>query len=221
MPIMGTTSTNCCAHLVLSPVRSILGTCSRMANNLSALRKERGWSQDQLAGLMGTTRNQIAKLESGARRLSDVWIVRAAKALQVDAGQLVTTAASGVPIVGDVGAGGLVSYSGEPQGGYDMAPRPFDASEETVAVRVRGDSMPGVAEDGWLIYYDERVAGVPDEWIGQMCVVWLPDGDRVYVKKVFRGRDPGTFDLISTGGHAPITDEEVEWSAKVTWIRPR
>lgn len=124
-----------------------------------------------------------------------------------------------VPIVGDVGAGGKVVFSGEHRGDLDQAPRPPGSSDATVAARVRGDSMPGVAEDNWLIYYDERVAGVPDESINELCVVWLSD-DRVYVKKVYRGRDPGTFDLISTG-YEPIRDEEVSWSAKVTWIKPR
>lgn len=124
-----------------------------------------------------------------------------------------------VPIVGDVGAGGKVVFAGEAQGHHDRAPRPPGASAETVAARVRGDSMPGVAEDQWLIYYDVRVAGVPDDYVGELCVVWLPD-DRVYIKKVYRGRDPGTFDLISTG-FEPMRDEEVEWSAKVTWIKPR
>lgn len=125
-----------------------------------------------------------------------------------------------VPILGDVGAGGEVVFSGEPQGGHDRAPKPPGSTPDTVAVRVRGDSMPGVAEDNWTIYYDQRVASVPDEWVGQLCVVWLSD-DRVFVKKVFRGRDPGTFDLVSTGGHAPMRDEEVAWCAKVTWIKPR
>jgi transcriptional regulator with XRE-family HTH domain len=190
-----------------------------MQNNLSALRKKRGWSQDELATRMGTTRNQIAKLEGGSRRLSDVWIGRAAKAFGVDAGALVTSSENAVPIVGDVGAGGRVTYIGEPQGAHDTAPKPPGASDVTVAVRVRGDSMPGVAEDRWLIYYDDRVAGVPDEWVGELCVVWLSD-ERVFIKRVYRGRDPGTFDLISTA-YEPIRDEEVEWSAKVTWIKPR
>ena len=220
MPMMGTQSIVNCAHLVLCNRVAMLGTLPSMQNNLGTLRKKRGWSQDELAERMGTTRNQLAKLEGGARRLSDVWISRAATALGVDAGQLVTTAADEVPIVGDVGAGGVVTYSGEGQGPSGSAERPPGAALETVAVRVQGDSMPGVAEDGWLIYYDARVAGVPSEWLGEICVVWLPD-DRVYVKRVFKGRDPGTFDLISTGRFEPLRDEEVEWSAKVAWIKPR
>jgi len=218
--MMGTSSNAICAHLVLCQRGPHLGTLRRMQNNLSALRKKRGWSQDELAERMGTTRNQLSKLEGGARRLSDVWITRAANALGVDAGQLVTTASDEVPVVGDVGAGGQVTYGGEGQGASDTTDRPPGAALETVAVRVRGDSMPGIAEDGWLIYYDARVAGVPSEWLGEICVVWLPD-DRVYVKRVYRGRDPGTFDLISTGRFKPLRDEEVEWSAKVAWIKPR
>ncbi|MFK5600219.1 XRE family transcriptional regulator [Methylobacterium sp. HMF5984] len=218
--MMGTSSIEERAHLVLCNRLAPLGTMRRMQNNLSALRKKRGWSQDEMAERMGTTRNQLAKLEGGARRLSDVWISRAAAALGVDAGQLVTTAKDEVPVVGDVGAGGVVTYSGEGQGASEGTDRPPGAPPETVAVRVRGDSMPGVAEDGWLIYYDARVAGIPNEWLGEICVVWLPD-DRVYVKRVFRGKDPGTFDLISTGRFEPLRDEEVEWSAKVAWIKPR
>ncbi|MDE4910359.1 helix-turn-helix domain-containing protein [Methylobacterium sp. 092160098-2] len=190
-----------------------------MANNLARLRQDRGWSQDYLAGLMGTTRNQLAKLEGGSRRLSDVWIERAAKALGVDAGALVTTLDE-VTVVGDVGAGGRVIYHGEEQGGSDRAERPPRSSSGLVAVRVQGDSMPGVAEDQWLIYYDERVHGVPDEWLGKVCVVWLPD-DRVFVKRIYRGRDPGTFDLVSTGSYDPMRDEEVAYSAIVRFTQQR
>ena len=217
--MMGTTSTADCAHLVLVTDAPSLGTKWRMANNLSKLRNDRGWSQEFLAERMGTTRNQLAKLEGGSRRLSNVWIERAAKAFGVDPGALVTSM-DGVPIVGDVGAGGRVTYNGEEQGGVELADRPPGASEGTVAVRVQGDSMPGVAEDDWLIYYDERVSGFPDDWVGKVCVVWLPD-DRVYVKRVFKGRDPGTFDLVSTGSYDPMRDEEVAWSARVVWIKPR
>jgi transcriptional regulator with XRE-family HTH domain len=61
-----------------------------VANNLKALREARGLSQEAAAEKMGTTRNQLAKLESGARRLSNVWIDRAAEVFGVDAGDIVT-----------------------------------------------------------------------------------------------------------------------------------
>lgn len=216
--MMGTSSNDKSAHLVLCSQPQALGTFRPMANNLKRLRIERDLSQDELAALMNTTRNQLAKLESGARRLSDVWISRAAAALRVDPGALVADSMS-VDVVGYVGAGSMITYYGEDEGAIEAVDRPPGASEETVAVRVKGDSMPGVAEDRWVLYYDKRVRSVPDEWLKQLCVVWLPS-ERVYVKKVYRGRDPGTFDLISTGHYEPMRDEEVEWSAKVQWIKP-
>lgn len=54
-----------------------------MANNLKALREKHGLTQPALAEAMGTTKNQLAKLEKGDRRLSERWIIRAAKALGV------------------------------------------------------------------------------------------------------------------------------------------
>ena len=75
-----------------------------MANNLRALRESRSWSQDHAAQALGTTRNQYAKLEAGSRRLSDVWIARAAAAFGIDAGDVVTDRRGLVPIVGYVGA---------------------------------------------------------------------------------------------------------------------
>jgi hypothetical protein len=79
--------------------------------------------------------------------------------------------------------------------------------------------MNGVADDGSLIYYDERQEPPTDDMIGSLCVVALADG-RVLVKKLFRGRGPGLYDLEST--NAPtMRDERVTWAAFVTAIVPR
>lgn len=51
-----------------------------MANNLKIIRVMLNLSQPDLAQRMGTTKNQLAKLESGARRLAQDWIERAARA---------------------------------------------------------------------------------------------------------------------------------------------
>lgn len=51
-----------------------------MANNLSMIRKALGLTQPKLAELMGTTKNQLIKLESGNRRLTQTWIEKAAEA---------------------------------------------------------------------------------------------------------------------------------------------
>lgn len=56
-----------------------------MAENskIAWYREERGWSRPQLARLMGTTPQQIERLEKGHRRLTEDWINRAAEALGV------------------------------------------------------------------------------------------------------------------------------------------
>lgn len=52
-----------------------------MANNLKAIRNKHGLTQAQLAHLMGTTKDQLIKLEQGSRRLTESWIRRASQAL--------------------------------------------------------------------------------------------------------------------------------------------
>lgn len=189
-----------------------------MANNLRALRESRSWSQDHAAQALGTTRNQYAKLEAGSRRLSDVWIARAAAAFGVDAGDVVTDRRGTVPVVGYVGAGSEAHY-GESQGQLGDAPAPDNATTSTVAVEVRGDSL-GAFFDGWLAFYDDVRSPLTDDLLGRLCVVGLEDG-RVLVKRVTRSRvDPGLVDLQGQFGE-PIRDVAVRWAAPVTTIVPR
>lgn len=79
--------------------------------------------------------------------------------------------------------------------------------------------MPGIAENGWLVYYDERREPITDDMIGEICVVGLADG-RVLVKKVYRGKSHGLFDLVSVA-YETLKDQEIAWAAKVDWIKPR
>lgn len=123
-----------------------------------------------------------------------------------------------IAVVGYVAAGGRINFS-DPGGRLDEVPRPPESSPATVALRVKGDSMPGVAEDGWVVYYDERREGVTDDFVGALCVCWLENGSAV-IKRVYRGRERGRFDLVSTG-YEPIRDAVVLFSARVTWIKPR
>lgn len=128
---------------------------------------------------------------------------------------------STVPIVGIAGASpdGSVLYS-EGQGELGDAPMVPGGSERTVAVEVRGDSMRGIADDGWLVYYDNRRDPPTDDLAGEVCVLGLADG-RVLIKKMIRGRKKHHFDLESTGGQPTIYDARVEWAAPVIAIVPR
>jgi transcriptional regulator with XRE-family HTH domain len=73
-----------------------------MANNLKKLREALGWSQEEAAAAMGTTVNTYGKLERGERPLSTKWINRAAKAFNVDQGEVVGESISEIKVVGKV-----------------------------------------------------------------------------------------------------------------------
>lgn len=124
-----------------------------------------------------------------------------------------------VPLVGMVGAGAEAEFyplSGE----HDEVPAPPDATDQTVAVEIRGSSL-GPALDRWLVFYDDVHRPVADALIGQLCVVGLRDG-RIMVKVLQRSKTKGLFHLLSNAADTPpILDAEVEWAAKVTQMRPR
>ena len=122
-----------------------------------------------------------------------------------------------VPVVGVVSAGASASLFGLGQGMFEEVDAPQESTPNTVAVKVQGDSMYGVADDGSYIYYDD-VPGLPtDAMIGKLCVVGLAD-DRVLVKRLKRGSEPGRFTLQSV--NAPdIENVEVTWASRVTWVR--
>lgn len=52
-----------------------------MENKLKEIREAKGLSQVKLAELVGTSQQQIGKLEKGERKLSPEWQIRLAKAL--------------------------------------------------------------------------------------------------------------------------------------------
>lgn len=167
---------------------------------------------------MGTTRNQYVKLESGKRRLSDTWINRAAKAFSVDPGEIVTDEAGTVPLVGYVGAGAEAHLFSEGQGPFDDVEAPDGATEHTVAVEIRGESL-GSLFDEWLVFYDDVHEPPRPELLRKLCVVGLADG-RVLVKRLERGQLAGHFNLISNT-EPPIYDAIVEWAARVKQMTPR
>ena len=53
-------------------------------NNIERLREARGWKRPALAERMGTSAQQVERLEKGQRRLSQDWIDKAASALGVE-----------------------------------------------------------------------------------------------------------------------------------------
>ena len=123
-----------------------------------------------------------------------------------------------VPVKGYVGAGAEAHYYAVAQGDLDDVAAPAGATDHTVAVEIRGESL-GPLFDRWLVFYDDVRRPVTADLMGRLCVVGLAD-DRILVKKIRPGRR-GRFRLLSTPPEPPIEDAEVEWAAPVRIMTPR
>lgn len=91
----------------------------------------------------------------------------------------------------------------------------------TVALEVRGGSMRGLADSGWLFFFDdERLpANRNHNLLGKLCVVSLKSGD-ILIRVLQLGRKRGRFDLESPT-LPTLRDQQITWAARITWIRPR
>lgn len=120
------------------------------------------------------------------------------------------------PLVGYVGAGATAHYTAAGELGEVEAPA--DATDNTVAVEIRGDSL-GSFFDRWLVFYDDVRRPMTSDLIGRLCIVGLEDG-RVLIKKPQRSRSKGLFHLLSQT-EDPILDVAIEWAARVKSMVPR
>ncbi|MFC4255410.1 helix-turn-helix transcriptional regulator [Croceibacterium xixiisoli] len=69
-------------------------------NNIERLRLDRGWSRPQLGKRMGTSGQQIERLEKGQRTLKQEWIDKAATALGVTPSDIITPLPAGYALSG-------------------------------------------------------------------------------------------------------------------------
>jgi phage repressor protein C with HTH and peptisase S24 domain len=185
-----------------------------------AIKAKTGESQAKLAERIGVTQPTISRWMSGTPPIlehADL-IEKAARNLRLVNFKYGPNVSS-VPIVGYVGAGGGISFE-DGQGPFGEAKiPPKDHKPSLVAVTVRGDSMSGLMEDGWTVYYDNR-RDPPDETLhAKLCIVGVADG-RVLIKRLYPGRQRGHYDLHSVNA-PPLLDQPVSWAAKITWIAPK
>lgn len=130
-----------------------------------------------------------------------------------------TRRASKVPVICYIGAGAeMHPIDDHSQGqGIEMVDPPQGVTD-CVAAIIRGDSMYPL-RDGWLVFWTRHQTGVPEECIGQLCVVQVKDGPAL-VKEVRRGSQKGFFRLESWNA-PPREDVRLEWASRIIDIRPR
>lgn len=124
-----------------------------------------------------------------------------------------------VRIAGYVGASGEAVYYRFSDDQFEYVEPPPGATDQTVAVEVRGGSL-GDAFKSWLVFYRDIRSPVTEDLYSRLCVVGLAD-DRILVKIIKRERD-GSFTLLSNANvEKPVENADIEWAAKVTDMRPR
>jgi hypothetical protein len=198
---------------------------------LQEARKKAGFdSAPDAARAFGWIESTYFSHENGARGLRPPTAEKYAKALRTTPEWLLYGKGKSPPKSSDAPEGGpreidLVGYVGagsraffEPAGHLGTVTAPFGASEATVAVEIRGDSL-GSSFDGWVAFYDDIRRPVTDDQLNRLCVVGLFDG-QILVKTIKRARGKGLFHLLSDNA-TPITDVEIEWAARVRAIVPR
>lgn len=206
------------AYVAVSLSRDFRDPCQMgNTNRIRAFRKEAGMTLEGLAEATGLSESYLSRMEKGSRNVSLDKLGVIAEALGVPASRLVVSKST-VPLVGYVGAGATAHYYADGNGLDEEVDAPEGATENTVAVVVRGDSL-GALFDHWLVFYDDVRDPPTTSMLGKLCVVGLADG-RILVKQLKKGQLPGHFHLISNT-EPPIYDAIVEWAAIVKQMTPR
>jgi phage repressor protein C with HTH and peptisase S24 domain len=184
-------------------------TASKMAGRPDAIRNLKRAAQEG-SGRKGISTDTIAAL-APVLRTYPAWLIDATGPEEAGG------AARMVPVAGYVGAGAEAFFESG-QGPFDYVEAPDGATEDTVAVEIRGTSL-GELFDRWIIFYDERREPVTSDLIGRLCVIGLDDG-RVVVKKLKRGQRKDRYDLLSNT-EPPIYDVNIIWAARVKHMVPK
>jgi len=190
-----------------------------MQNRVKELREAKGWTQSDLGDAIGVGWQTISRIENARSRIVPKREKAIAEVFGIEIDDLYRDGPATVPIVGKAGAGpdGSVLFA-TGDGNFGEVEAPPDASPDAAALEVEGDSMYGIANDGWILFYEDKAAPSA-EHMGELCVCWLED-ERVLVKFPQPGSQPGLFHLESA--NAPMMrDVPVRAFAIVTDIKTR
>jgi repressor LexA len=159
---------------------------SDIGKRISVLRRERGFTQDQLAEMSLVSRISLARYESGAIEPGALALSRIADALNVTTDEIlcrteklppfVQIVKSSVPIVGEIACGTPITAEQNIEGYADLP----DGTRADFALKVRGDSMSPTFEHGDLVLIRQTV----DFTNGQIVAIGV-EGEAV-LKHVYK-----------------------------------
>lgn len=187
---------------------------------------KKGKSKGGLAKVLGVHQSQITRLLDGDRQIKAEELPLIARYIQEPPPAEAQFEAeepdeSGprrmIPIIGYVGANSQAHSYQIPAGQLDEIEAPEDATESTVAVEIKGESL-GALFDRWIVFYDDVREPVTPDLYGRLCVVGLPD-ERILIKKI-KHIGGGFYDLLSNTEET-IQGVAIKWAAKVKNMVPR
>lgn len=193
------------------------GNNSGMGLRIKELRKKKKWTQAQLAEATEFTQGYIASIEStkSDKSPSMSTLVKIAEALECQVSDLFAPTFQ-IPLMGKVGAGQAIEKLDDNV--IEYVDTPPNATKESVAVVVDGDSMYPAFEDQSIIYYSRNLP--PENLINRRCVVRLATGE-TYVKVLRKGSRDDLWTLQSINfQYADIEDVVIEWAAPIDWVKP-
>lgn len=190
-------------------------------------RKERGWSQADVAEKIGAAQTTISSWETDRTVPTREDVARVAAALGLAAAELEVVdrgPARGYPLVGKVGAGGEGLYEDDyPLGAASdyIEPLPgMPVEADIVALETEGDSMAPLVLDGDLAFFGPIRHDV-EALLNKRVMARLADG-RKFFKILKRGAEPGLWTLRSLNPSTPdIEDVQVSWVLPYRGSRPR
>lgn len=209
------------------------GNVCRMANNLKKYRQMAGLTREQLAKLVNTTSTTIYRKETGDRGLRADELPVYARALGCDPKDLIQDREHRIPVLGSIGAGEMVlpiddlpiskgfSDSDTQEMNCEFVEAPPGASgSDMAALKVIGDSMEPFLYEGDIVYYNQIITSGLKSYTGKRVIIKLRDG-RAFIKVLRQGFDQGKYTLQSINTPKLIENVEIEWAAKVAFIKPK
>lgn len=205
---------------------SLMATASTIQAIRDRIEREmvaKGFSRRSLSSAAGLSQSAVRDVLDRTENPGIGTLQRIAEALELPVDALTGTQAL-TPILGNIGAGGEVIFSVDPDEELndpelEMVPRPPLVVGRIMALRVVGSSMLPKYEDGEVVYVARDHEGLQPDYIGRYCAVRTVDGG-TWLKVLANGSQPNRYTLRSL--NAPdMENVEVVWASPVLFVMPR
>lgn len=185
--------------------------------------KVKGISRRKLSAAADLSESAVRDLLTRTDNPGISTLRKIADALEMPVDRL-TGAVAMVPVLGQIGAGGEVLFTIDPDDelhreDIPCVPRPPLTVGRLMALEVVGSSMLPKYEAGEIIYVRRDHDGIMPEYLNRYCAVRTAEGG-TFLKILSPGTEPDRYTLRSL--NAPdMENVEVEWASPVLFVMPR